>query len=372
MMNKNKEEENRNTGYGIETVRLVCLALLFCLMAGILLFGCNGSEKEESSSGAQETVPALEYASAPVSRYSLDYLDTFIEIKVFNNVEEEVLDHCFDIIASYENRLSRTLAGTEIYELNETGTVEMEEDVLRLMEKGLYYSQLSDGIFDITVEPVTSLWDFKAETPALPEAGALEEAVKHVDYTKLSIDGNRVTLSDPESGVDLGAIAKGYVADQVKAYLVEQGVNSAIINLGGNVLCIGTKPDGSTFNVGLQYPFGARDDLIAIVRIDDFSVVTSGIDQRNFTLDGKLYHHILNTETGYPCENGLLSVTIISENSVDGDGLSTSCFALGLEKGMELIDSIDGIYAAFVTEDYEIHYSKGFEEHIAVTDGQKG
>lgn len=194
--------------------------------------------------------------------------------------------------------------------------------------------------------------------------------MKHVDYKNLVIEGNQVSLADPESGVDLGAIAKGFIADEVKDYLVSQGVKSAYINLGGNILCVGKKPDGSTFNVGLQLPFGKRDDLIAMVRIDDFSVVTSGIDQRNFTIDDKLYHHILNTETGYPCENGLLSVTIISDKSVDGDGLSTTCFALGLEKGMELINSIDGVYAAFVTEDYTIHYSEGFEECTKVVDNQ--
>ena len=198
----------------------------------------------------------------------------------------------------------------------------------------------------------------------------LAEAVTHVDYTNLVIQGDQVILKDPESGVDLGAIAKGYIADQVKEYLVSQEVTSAIINLGGNVLCIGTKPDGSTFNVGIQYPFQARTDLIAIVKIDDFSVVTSGVDQRNFTINDKMYHHILDTSTGYPCNNGLLAVTILSPQSVDGDGLSTTCFALGLEKGMELINSLDDIYAVFVTEDYSLHYSEGFEEYAQVQEVQ--
>lgn len=355
--------------------RAVCAALCVCLMTG-LLAGCVGRTDRDSTE-AQETTKTQgsdsvrgTASAGPVSRYSLDYLDTFIEIKIYDAVDEAVLDHCFEIIEEYEDRLSRTLPGTEIYRLNEEGTVTVEDDVKELLEKGLYYSELSGGVFDITVEPITSQWDFKAEEPSVPDAEVLAQAVKHVDYHNLVLDGNQVSLTDPESGVDLGAIAKGYIADRVKEYLVSEGVTSAIINLGGNVLCVGKKPDGSTFNVGLQYPFGARSDLIALVQIDDFSVVTSGIDQRNFTVDGKLYHHILDTSTGFPCENNLLSVTIISEKSVDGDGLSTSCFALGLEKGMELIDSIDGIYAVFVTDDYEIHYSKGFEDHIQVTDNQ--
>lgn len=296
----------------------------------------------------------------------MDYLDTLIEIRIYDSTDRDLLHHCFDIIAEYEDKLSRTLEGTEIYRLNEEGSVEMSDDVLALLQVGLYYSELSAGAFDITVEPISSQWDFKAEVPKLPDEGVLTEAVKHVDYTKLSVDGNQVTLADPQSGVDLGAIAKGYVADRVKEYLVSEGVGSAIINLGGNILCVGKKPDGSAFNVGLQYPFRARDEVIAVVAIDGFSVVTSGVDQRNFTIDDVFYHHILNPDTGYPYENGLLSVTIISENSVDGDALSTTCFALGLEKGIELIDSIDGIYAAFITEDYEVHYSEGFQEHIEV------
>lgn len=344
------------------SVRMVCL--LFCLLLLGTAGGCKGGaeEKETGTNGSEGT------GNAPISRYSLDYLDTFIEIKVYGEVEEDVLDHCFVIIAEYEEKLSRTREGTQIYRLNENKTETLDKDVLELIEKGLYYSELSGGAFDITAEPITSLWDFKAESPALPDEKVLAEAATHVDYSKLSLYGNQATLEDPESGVDLGAIAKGYIADRVKEYLVEQGVKSAIINLGGNVLCVGKKPDGTAFQVGMQYPFGNRNELIAIIQIDDFSVVTSGIDQRNFTIDGKLYHHILDTETGYPCENNLLSVTIISEKSVDGDGLSTTCFALGLEEGMALIDRTDGVYAAFVTDDYDIHYSEGFEEHLTVTD----
>ncbi|MBP3700315.1 MAG: FAD:protein FMN transferase [Lachnospiraceae bacterium] len=352
------------------TVKKVSVLLLAGLLALFTMTGCGTQNSETTQAETMQSNGKWEPTMTPVSRYSMDYLDTFIEIKVYAKVETRVMDECFAIIQRYDSLLSRTKEGTAIYQLNETGSVEMEEDVLELLQKGLYYSQLSDGVFDITAEPITSQWDFKAEVPVLPDADVLAEAVKHVDYTNLVIEGNTVSLTDPASGVDLGAIAKGYIADQVKEYLLSEGVENAIINLGGNVLCIGTKPDGSTFNVGIQYPFQARTDMIAIVKIDDFSVVTSGIDQRNFTVDDTLYHHILNTETGYPCDNGLLAVTILSPKSVDGDGLSTTCFALGLEKGMELINSIEDVYAVFVTEDYALHYSEGFEEYAQVQDNQ--
>ena len=347
------------------------LVLLLCVaMMATSLWGCGAAVEPTKTSTESTYSGRWEPVSSPVTRYSMDYLDTFIEIKIYEKVETSIMDECFAIIERYDNLLSRTKIGTAIYELNKNGQVTMEADVLELLQKGLYYSQLSGGAFDITAEPITSLWDFKSTNPSVPASDVLAEAVTHVDYTNLEIQGDQVMLKDPESGVDLGAIAKGYIADEVKEYLLSQEVTSAIINLGGNVLCIGTKPDGSTFNVGIQYPFQARTDLIAIVKIDDFSVVTSGVDQRNFTVNDTMYHHILDTSTGYPCDNGLLAVTILSPHSVDGDGLSTTCFALGLEKGMELINSLDDIYAVFVTEDYSLHYSEGFEEYAQVQEVQ--
>ena len=143
-------------------------------------------------------------------------------------------------------------------------------------------------------------------------------------------------------------------------------MESAIIDLGGNILCVGSRPGGDPFRIGLQRPFASRSETVATVEITDKSVVSSGIYERYFEEDGVLYHHILNPETGYPYDNGLVSVTIISDESVDGDGLSTSCFALGLEKGMELINSLPDVQAVFITEDRELHFSEGFEEELTV------
>ncbi|HCR41242.1 MAG TPA: thiamine biosynthesis protein ApbE, partial [Lachnospiraceae bacterium] len=146
------------------------------------------------------------------------------------------------------------------------------------------------------------------------------------------------------------------------------GVKSAMINLGGNVLCVGTKPDGTPFNVGIQMPYADRNETIAVMQISDLSVVSSGIYERFFELDGVRYHHILNPRTGYPYDTDLISVSIISPYSVDGDGLSTTAFALGLEKGMKLIESIPDTYAVFITEDYQLHYTKGFQEAIKIVE----
>lgn len=182
----------------------------------------------------------------------------------------------------------------------------------------------------------------------------------------MQIQEHKVLFMEEGMSIELGAIAKGYIADKIKAYLIEQGVGSATINLGGNMLCVGTKPSGAPFRIGIQKPFADHSQVVGIVDIDDLSVVSSGIYERYITVDGKQYHHILNPATGYPYENGLVSVTIISPKSVDGDALSTSCFCLGLEDGMKLVESQPDCYGIFITSDGELHYSQGLEERFKI------
>jgi thiamine biosynthesis lipoprotein len=167
-------------------------------------------------------------------------------------------------------------------------------------------------------------------------------------------------------GIDLGAIAKGYIADKIKEYLISNDVNSALIYLGGNVLCIGEKDTGA-FKIGIEKPFDADGNPAAVVSVSDTSIVTSGTYERYFEKDGNFYHHILDKNTGYPIENDLTAVTIITPVSADADALSTTCFSLGLEKGMELLESLDYADGFFITKDEECHYTKGFEEKYQLT-----
>ena len=222
------------------------------------------------------------------------------------------------------------------------------------------YSELSGGAFDITIEPVSSLWDFTSGEKIVPDAETIAEKQACVGYEDVELKGNKLRFKKEGMGIELGAVAKGYIADKVKEYLVSEGVKSAVIDLGGNVLCVGEKPDGKPFKIGIQKPFADRSETVSAVEIAGTSVVSSGIYERYFEKDGKLYHHILDPATGYPYENGLVSVTVLSEESADGDGLSTACFALGLEKGLELIEQTPDTEAMFITEDGEMHFSKGF------------
>ena len=295
------------------------------------------------------------------------YFDTVITITLYNYSEESLLDDCFSIAEKYEKMFSATLPDSEISNINQAkgSPVTVSDETIALLKKGLEYCELSNGGFDITIGKLSSLWNFTDnEDGSLPDPDAIAEAVSTVNYQNIHISGNEVTLSNPKTAIDLGGIAKGYIADQMKAYLNENGITSGTINLGGNVLCLGPKSDGSNYRIGIQRPFDTQGTAAAVVEVQGETVVSSGIYERYFERDGTIYHHILNPDTGYPYENQLLGVTIICPNSVDGDGLSTTCFSLGLEDGMDFIETLKDTEAVFITKDYKFHCSSGIGTSI--------
>ena len=291
-------------------------------------------------------------------------LDTVITITAYGNVDQTVLQGCLDLCGEYELIFSRTNENSELYRLNAAGGGTVSTPMREVLEAALNYCALSGGKFDITMGGVSALYGFSSGSPSAPTAAELAEAMTHVGYEKLSLDGNELTIADPETVIDLGAIAKGYIADRMKDYLLEHGVEYAHLSLGGNVLCIGGKPDGTAFRIGVQYPEAGSRDTVAVLAVTDQSVVTSGVYERAFTQDGVTYHHLLDSATGSPLDNGLLSVTIVAEQSLDADALSTTVFALGLEEGMALLDSLDGACGMFVTADMAEYYSEGFEKFL--------
>ena len=291
----------------------------------------------------------------PISKTGF-YFDTVITITIYDSDKEDLLEQCFSYCDAFEKQISRTIETSEVSRVNAAKgqPVEVSETTLELIKKGIEYGDLTDGAFDITISPLSELWDFKNNPGTVPSDNEIFEALSHVNYESIIIEGNAVALTDPDAAIDLGGIAKGYIADKLKEYLLGEGVQSALINLGGNILTIGEKPNGTAFNIGIQRPFDEQNTTITSVAVRNSSVVTSGSYERYFKTDDKIYHHILNTQTGYPCDNGLLSVTILSDKSVDGDALSTACFALGLEDGQKLIDAMQNVEAIFVTEEYQI------------------
>ena len=314
----------------------------------LLLSGCSIIPKEEDQI------------------YTDTLFDTIVRIEIKEPAGKDILDGCRKLCRKYDAMFSNKVEDSEISRINNAGgnPVEVSPETVKLIKKAVYYSELSNGAFDVTIAPVSDLWDFHAEEPAVPAPEAVAGAAGHVDYKNILIQDNTVQLLDPLARLDVGGIAKGYIADRIKDYLKEQGIRHAVIDLGGNVLTIGSRPDGTDYNIGIQKPFDTTGTPVTSVRISDKSIVTSGIYQRYFEADGKKYHHILDPRTGYPCENNLYSVTIITDSSLTADALSTTCFLLGYDKGMRLISQLDNVDGIFITNDNKIHYSKNFQHKM--------
>lgn len=316
----------------------------FCIILSIIMFptGCSASQE-------------------PITRTGF-YFDTVIRITIYDPNKEDCLKSCFELAQKYENMLSPTVEGSDIWRINHSKgePVEVSDETVMLLETALYYCNITDGLIDVTIEPLNELWDFHTKEQ-IPSDEAISEALSHIDYNNILIEGNTVTMLDPKGSVSLGFIAKGFIADKIKDYLISQNINNAIIDLGGNILAVGSKPDGCPYKFGIQKPFDEQGTPIDILSVTDKSLVTSGVYERCFYQNDILYHHILNPINGYPVKNNLLSVTILSDSSVTGDALSTSCFVLGLEDGMKLIESLNDVEAVFITEDYALHYSSGLK-----------
>ena len=330
-------------------------------------------------------------------------LNTYVAVTIYDPAKKYVLEECMALCDKYELIFSRTNPCSELYQLNNglllqsaDGYYTVSSDLYDVIASGKNYARLSDNAFSIAMEPLTSLWNFTEDTKVIPSSKKIEAALPLTDSNNIllkapnqiafSKDGINYTDGTPVNygmGIDLGAIAKGYIADKLKEYLLTQDVDSALIYLGGNVLCIGSKQDCSTplfafnnkptpnettpFTVGIEKPFNADGEAAAILKITDTSVVTSGTYQRYFEKDRDLYHHLLDSTTGFPHQNGLTSVTIVTASSTDADALSTTCFSLGLEKGLTLLESIENADGFFITEDGEYHYTEGFLEKYQVT-----
>lgn len=297
------------------------------------------------------------------------FFDTVVQITLYDNTAESLLDDCFTMAEDYEKLFSKTIEGSDIYNLNHAGgkPITVSEETAKLLEIGISYCELSDGAFDITVGALSDLWDIANNPGELPSEEALAEALSTVGYKAIQINGNTVTLANPETQLDLGGIAKGYIADRMKEYLNENGINEGLINLGGNLLALGPKKSGKPYVFGIQRPFSEEGEVMFTLEVTDGTVVTSGVYERYFKKDGRVYHHILNPQDGYPYENGLLSATIVCPDSVDGDALSTACFSLGAEKGLALIETLPDTEAIFITEDYELLSSSGIGDTIPIS-----
>ena len=270
------------------------------------------------------------------------YFNTIIAIQLNDSQDESLIDTCFDMANTYEHYFSRTLKGSDIYNINHANgaPVEVHDETAELIRYGIAFGDLSGGVFDISIGALTDLWDIPNNNGMIPAQTQIDAALATVDYRQITVDGNTVTLGNPDAALDLGGIAKGYAADRMREYLNANGACEGFINLGGNVLTLGQKANDEPYHIGIRKPFGEDGETITAVDVTDRSIVTSGRYERYFEKDGHIYHHILDPKNGYPYDNGLNGVTILSDSSMAGDALSTICFALGQEKGTEFLSSM--------------------------------
>ncbi|HPE36068.1 MAG TPA: FAD:protein FMN transferase [Spirochaetales bacterium] len=318
----------------------------------------------------------LSCSSAPSTAERTELaLGTVCSVRVLDGASEKALDDAFARLAAIEAEMSANDPGTLVDQVNQAAggqAVAVPDDLRYVTRKALEYAALSDGAFDPTIGPLVKLWGIGTEDERVPSADEVSVALAMVDRWLLELDDQAGTLrlAKPGMRLDLGAIAKGYAADEAGRILAEQGVTAAVIDLGGNVKVVGRKPDGSPWKIGVQNPFDDRGAYIGIVTVTgDRTVVTSGVYERYFLGDdGTHYHHILDTRTGYPVRNGLASVTIIASSSIDADGLSTTLFALGLDKGLALANSLDWMEAVFIDEDKRVYLSDGAQAIFELTD----
>lgn len=343
-----------------DAVQLVLIGMIFLALPFV---SCS---REEPVSTAE-----------PESRTEL-LLGTACRITIYDHPSDEAFTAAFDRIADIEARMSLHADTSEVAGVNRRagiGPVAVSRDTFAVVRMALNVADLSRGAFDPTVGPLVKAWDIGGDNPRRPPSKEIDSLLPLIGYERVHLDESSLTVELPDPGMmlDLGGIAKGYAADEAAKVLASYGVSRAIINLGGNVLTMGDKPGGTPWRIGIQNPGAERGKHVMIVELTDTSLVTSGPYERYLELDGAIYHHIIDTRTGYPVDNTIISASIITDESFIADALSTAVYSLGLTEGMTLVDSLDGVEAVFIDSDKRIHLSGGMGEKgffYTVSDGE--
>lgn len=294
-------------------------------------------------------------------------LGTKNQITVYDSRDEEVIKRAVKRVMEIDDKMSAFKPSSEISNLNQNSgkkTVRISEETLNLLETAIKISQLSEGAFDITIGPLVRLWGIGKHKDFIPIQDDIVDCSRLINYQDIVIDKKNGTayLQHENQSVDLGGIAKGYAADEVKRILLQVGVNCAMINLGGNIITIGKKPDRSPWKIGIQNPLALTGEYIGTITVDNQTIVTSGVNERFFVKSGIRYHHLLDPRSGEPARNGLLSVTVVCDKSIEADALTTALFVLGMEKGISLLKYF-AVEAIFLTDEGQIYITDGLRNN---------
>ena len=291
------------------------------------------------------------FAMATVSTYKLWGKNS-------DEITQEIISTVNDI---EKNTLSKYSENSEVYKLNSGTATRMSDLSVSWLKSAIAVAEKSGGAFDPTVGALTDAWGIGSDNPEVPDENEIKKLLSLVDYSKISISGNTVTLGKSQS-IDLGAVGKGIACDLAKSIIEQSEAKKAIVAFGGSILLY-----GDTFDVGVRNPLGDADDIFAVLSLSDGFISTSGNYERTSVIDGKTYHHILDPKTGCPSESDLLSVTVYCDNGLLSDALSTACYVLGKDKGFELLEKYNAV-GIFVDKDKNVFISDGLQDKFELKD----
>lgn len=340
---------------------LLCTLGITCVL---ILTGCQTSASKASTVSETDSQESYEDTR--------ELMGTSIMVRAYGAHAQAGVEAAFARAEELEKVFSNTLADSEVCSVNKAaklaaetgeGTV-VSDDFYTVLKTALEYSELSDGALDCTMGDLIDLWGIGTDHAAVPEDTEIQTLLRPNGWQDVTLDAEAKTVSFATDAVTLhlGAIAKGYISDEMKTVLQNEGVESALMSLGGNIMTLGAKPDGSSWSVAITNPF-APDSVIASVSIVDQAAITSGNYEKYFEEDGKRYHHILDPKTGAPAESDVVSTTILASSGIDCDALSTATYIMGAEDGMALINALDGVEAIFVNTDGEIVTSDHIDQY---------
>lgn len=326
----------------------------------------EANTEADASVTESETQVTMTTRGDKVATKELFAMDTYMTLTAYGDNGKEAVEQAAEEIKRLDAALSTGSEDSVVTKLNDYGGGNLTEDTKYLLEKSMELYTDTEGLFDIAIYPVMEAWGFPTQNFRVPEESELTNLLALADVSKIQYDQDAGTVSFGEEGmkIDFGGIAKGYTSSRIMKIYEKAGVTSGLVNLGGNVQALGTKPDGSKWKVGIQDPEG-KEDYLGTLSIKDKAVITSGGYERYFEQDGKTYHHIIDPRTGYPADSGLLSVTIVSSDGTLADGLSTSLFIMGKDQAVEFWREHSGEFDAIIEEeDGSLYVTEGIAEEF--------
>ncbi len=287
-------------------------------------------------------------------------LGTLVNLRAYGNKAEKAIDEAIEKLNNIDDKMSAFKENSEISKINFKAGISYEavsDETYFVVKKAIEYSSILEETFDPTIRPLVKLWSIGTKEEKVPEETEIMKKKKLVNYKDIILEENSKSIMLKQKGqaLDVGGIAKGFAADEVQKVFLKHNIKSALIDLGGNIFALGSKENDIPWRIGIQNPFEPRGEFLGILSVRNKSVVTSGNYERYFMKEGKRFHHIIDPRTGYPSESKIISATIISDNSIDGDGLSTGIYILGVNKALSIIEEIEGIEAILVTRDKKVY-----------------